>query len=137
MKQNKTVVSVCQNNEKDIGIDLLEMGLFLDRLDGKKDLAVRIISLFLKHYMEKQAGIGKAIENKNSKELHACAHSLKGMLLHFCKQGADLVYQLEEMGDSGKIDIKKAIVAYDKLKIIIDQIVPELKEYECRYKDRE
>ena len=58
---------------------------------------------------------------------------VKGILLHFCKHGADLANQLEKMGNSGRIDIETANAVYDNLNIVIDQIIPKLKEYKQRF----
>ena len=121
----------------DTGIDLLEMELFLDRIDGNKELAAKLIGIFLKHFMEKQAAVKKAVENKDPEALKASAHALKGMLCHFCKQAADLTYQLENMGSSDKIDITKANAVYGTLKLVINQIVPKLEEYQRRFKVQE
>ena len=123
-------------DEDDISIDLLEIELFLDRLDGKKELAAKIIGIFLQHYMGKQAAIKQAIDDKDPEALHASAHSFKGMLVHFCRQGTELAYKLETMGGTDKIDMKRAIATYDNLKVIVDQIVPKLKEYEHGFQDQ-
>ena len=123
--------------EGDSSIDLLEMELFLDRLDGNKNLAAKLLGTFLNRFMEKQATIKKAIDDKDPEAVKASAHSFKGMLSHFCKQAADLAYYLEKMGDSGTINIEKANTVYDNLKIIIDQIVPRLEGYRCRFTKQE
>ena len=117
----------------DRNIDLLDMDSFLNRLDGNKDLAARMIGLFLDHYLEKQAAIYMAINNNDPKALNISAHTFKGMLLHFCKKGNDLAYQLENMGHSGKVDAEKAKVIYETLKIVTTQIVPKLKSYKCKF----
>ncbi|MCP4132721.1 MAG: PAS domain-containing protein [bacterium] len=120
-------------DDGDTGTDLLDMELFLNRLDGRKNLAAKLIGAFLKNCKENQIAIKKAIDNKKPEALNASAHSLKGMLVHFCEQGADLANQLEEMGRSGKIDMERADVIYNNLKIIIDQILPDLKEYKRKF----
>ena len=123
--------------EGGIGIDLLEMESFLDRLDGNKNLAAKLLGTFLNHFVEKQAAIKNAIDDKDPEAVKASAHAFKGMLAHFCKQATNLACYLENMGDSGTIDLEKANTAYDNLKIIIDQIAPELEEYRCRFKRQE
>ncbi|MCK5686007.1 Hpt domain-containing protein [bacterium] len=117
----------CREGKK--GTSLLDMDMFLDRLDGKKDLAVKLITLFLKYCVEQQDDIKRAIDDKNAGELRTSAHSFKGMLLHFCTQAADLAYKLEKMGSSSDVDKAEADKIYSDLKIIIDHIVPELDEY--------
>ncbi|MDM8515560.1 ATP-binding protein [Desulfobacterales bacterium HSG16] len=120
----------------DTGIDIIDMESFLSRIGGQKNIAAKMIGLFLKNCNEKQIAIKKAIDDKKSEELNASAHSFKGMLVHFSKQGADLVYQLEDMGKSGEIDIERAIVIYDNLRIVIDQMIPKLKEYKHKFENR-
>ena len=115
----------------------LEMELFLERLGGKKKLAVKLIGLFLNHFKERQAAIKKAIDDNNPGALCASSHAFKGMLLHFCKQAADLALTLEKMGEHGKIDREKANAVLDNLQIIIDQIVPKLEKFHRRFKDQD
>jgi len=88
-----------------------------------------MIGLFLKNCIEKQAAIEKAIDDQEPKELNASAHSFKGLLVIFSKQGAKLTSQLEKIGASGKLNTEKVNSIYDNLKIVVDQIVPKLKEY--------
>ena len=114
----------------------LEMELFLERLGGKKKIAGKLIGLFLKHFKEKQAAIKKAVFDNNPEVLYASSHAFKGMLLHFCRKGADLAYTLEEMGESGKVDQEKANAVLDNLQIIIDQIVPKLEEFYRDFNDQ-
>ena len=58
-------------------------------------------------------------------------------MVYFSKQGSDLTIQLEDKGDSGRIDLEKANAIYDNLKIIADQIVPKLEEYKRNFQGRE
>jgi len=44
-------------NDGDIDNNLLDMGSFMNRIGGKKDLAAKMIGLFLKNCIEKQAAI--------------------------------------------------------------------------------
>ena len=114
----------------------LEMELFLERLGGKKNLAGKLIGLFLKRFKEKQAAIEKAVFDNNPEVLCASSHAFKGMLLHFCKKAADLAYTLEKMGEYGQIDQEKANAVLDNLQIIIDQIVPKLEEFYRDFNDQ-
>ncbi|MCP4109157.1 MAG: response regulator [Desulfobacteraceae bacterium] len=122
-------------DDGDTGIDLLDMGPFLNRVGGE-DTAAIIIGLFLENCKENQIAIKKAIDDKKPEELNASAHSFKGMLVHFCKQGADLANQLEDTGCLGKTDMERANVIYDNLKIIIDRILPKLKEYKRKFESK-
>ena len=122
-------------DDSEAGIDLLDIEPFLNRIGGKKDLAAKMISLFLKNCEERQAAIQKAIDDNDAEELNTSAHSFKGMLVHFCKQGADLAYHLEKMGDSGKIDMERADAIYDNLKIVVDKIIPKLNEFKRRFEE--
>ncbi|MCP4347839.1 MAG: PAS domain S-box protein [Desulfobacterales bacterium] len=117
----------------DTDIELLDIATFLSRADGNEDIAAKLIGIFLKNCEESQTVIRKAIDDNEAEELNRSAHSIKGMLVHFCKQGADLAYQLEEMGGSGKLDMERANAIYVNLKIVIDQIVPKLEEYKLRF----
>jgi len=54
-------------------------------------------------YIEIKTAIKKAVDDKNPEALNASAHSFKGLLLYFSEQGSDLAFQLEDMGDSGRI----------------------------------
>ncbi|MCP4108387.1 MAG: PAS domain S-box protein [Desulfobacteraceae bacterium] len=120
-------------DDGDNGSELLDMRPFLDCVAGRQELAARMIGLFLESCKEKQSAIRKAIDDEEPEELNASAHSLKGMLAHFCKQGAELAYQLEDMGGSGKTDMETANAVYNNLKIVIGKIVPKLEEYKRRF----
>ena len=120
-------------DDGDIGFDLLDMGPFMNLIGGKEDLAAETIGLFLENCKEKLDAIRNAIDDKKPEALKESAHSFKGMLVYFCKQCAELAYQLEDMGESGKTDMEKANAAYDNLKIMVGQIVPKLEEHKRRF----
>ncbi|MDM8535407.1 ATP-binding protein [Desulfobacterales bacterium HSG17] len=115
------------------GADLIDIVKFLNNLGGNKELAAKLIGLFMEQFNEIQRDVRKAIDDKKPWELEVAAHSLKGVLSNFCTQGADLAQQLEMMGNSGKIDIEKADAVFDNLKDVVEQIVPALKEYKREF----
>ncbi|MDM8516467.1 ATP-binding protein [Desulfobacterales bacterium HSG16] len=120
----------------DTGKNLLDMMPFMNRVGGKKDIAAKMIGVFLKNCKEKQDAIRNAIDDKKPEELNASAHALKGMLVHFCGYGADLAYQLEDMGGSDMIDMERADATYNNLKDVIDHIIPELEDYKHKFEDQ-
>jgi CheY-like chemotaxis protein len=124
-------------NLGEISIHLLDIESFLNRIcDGNKDLAYRMIDIFLKNYIKQNSAIKKAIDDKDPEALNRSAHSFKGSLVYFCKIGSDLVGKLEDMGHSGIIDMEKANGIYDNLKSIVDQIVPKLAEFKRRFEGK-
>jgi len=114
--------SVEKRQEKTVDLDS-----FMKRIDGNKALAKTLIDLFISSYEEKQAEIRDAIVSENPVDLQIAAHSLKGILLHFGKTGADVAQKLENIGKSGLVEKQNAMNLYDNLVLIIEQMVGELR----------
>ncbi len=113
--------------------ELFDIEPFMNRVEGKKDLAAKMIGICLKNCAEKQAAIKNAIDDRKPALLKISAHAFKGTLVHFSKLGADLAHQLEEMGGHGEIDLEKANTINDNLNSIVDQITPQLEDYKSKF----
>ncbi len=107
---------------------LLNIPLFLDNIRNNKQLAAKMIGIFLDGCREKCTTIKTAIHNNDANMLSSSAHSFKGMLSYFCQQGTKLSYQLEQIGTSGEIKQEDAILFFDQLESIVHRIEPELKD---------
>ncbi|MGD9732119.1 MAG: response regulator [Desulfamplus sp.] len=108
---------------------LVDIDSFMKRIDGNKELGKQLIEIFLSNYQEKQTDIKESIESENPDKLKMAAHALKGMLLHFGKQVAQITSQLENMGKSGVVDRQQAMELYDKLVVNLEHMISELKQY--------
>ena len=105
---------------------------FVNRIDGDRILAVKLIDTFLKNCEEILPQLKKSIDVNETEELKNSSHLFRGKLLYFSKKGAELTLKLEKMGQSGKIDMEKANSIYNNLVKIIDTIIPKLKEYKIK-----
>ena len=61
----------------------------------------------------------------------------KGMLSNFSRQGSNLAEQLENMGDSGILDMGKVTAVYDNLNILTKRIIPKIKEHKLRFEGKQ
>jgi two-component system, sensor histidine kinase and response regulator len=101
----------------------------LENFKDGEDLLRSIAGLFVKHSPRTMAEIGNAISEHDAVRLHAAAHTLKGSVGNFVRNGAcDIAAQLEQKGRSG--DLAGVEPLFDELRGEMDALCNVLAEFE-------
>jgi len=99
----------------------------LVQVDGDTELLRRMVSIFLADAPERLGAIRAAVESNNAESLAKLAHRLKGAVSNFSSAAVTrAALQLETMAQQR--DLSNAPEAYEKLKIMIERLTPELAE---------
>jgi HPt (histidine-containing phosphotransfer) domain-containing protein len=92
--------------------DLQEMTAFLD---GDREMLEELVSMFLEDSSDLLARIRSGIEDRDSSEVEAAAHQLKGSAANFrASQVMEEAYRIETLGRDG--DLEEAGETFPRLK---------------------
>jgi len=106
---------------------LVDRQALLVQVDGDTALLRRMVSIFLADAPERLDAIRGAVESNNAESVAKLAHRLKGAVSNFSSEAVTrAALQLETMGQQR--DLSNAPEAYEKLKIMIERLTPELAE---------
>ena len=112
--------------------DVLNLPEFLDRVQDDKELLLELFDIYQEDYKEKRELLGKAIEEKNTEEVHHIAHSLKGSSGNIsANQIRESFLKLETMGKEGDLSAAADTLAaadqeYESLAQRIDEVRSEM-----------